>query len=204
MRAARSWAACVLLTLACHADELGWQARDGALTAQVHLAQLRPDGSLAGVPEGAHLMLEIGANTRNTLDRELLPQRPDAFLITFEPLLDKYAALMARNSRPDTRATLGAHHSRGLVLPFAVSGAHNGVRAFKISGSTDGCASLLDPVSSYYSQHCTNLTGVLEKRRVPSVSLEVVLRDWLAGRRVALAKVDAQDRKSTRLNSSHR
>ena len=93
---------------------------------QVHLAQLRPDGSLAGVPEGAHLVLEIGANTRNTLDRELLPQRPDAFLITFEPLLDKYAALLARNSRPDTRATLGAHHPRGLVLPFAVS---VGVRA---------------------------------------------------------------------------
>lgn len=92
----------------------------------MHLAQLRPDGSLAGVPEGAHLVLEIGANTRNTLDRELLPQRPDAFLITFEPLLDKYAALLARNSRPDTRATLGAHHPRGLVLPFAVS---VGVRA---------------------------------------------------------------------------
>ena len=47
----------------------------------------------------------------------------------------------------------------------------------------------LDP---HNSQDCTNLTGVLEKRRVPSVSLEVVLRDWLAGRRVALAKVDAQ------------
>ena len=123
----------------------------------MHLAQLRPDGSLAGVPEGAHLVLEIGANTRNTLDRELLPQRPDAFLITFEPLLDKYAALLARNSRPDTRATLGAHHPRGLVLPFAVSGEHNGVRAFKISGRTDGCASLLDPVSSYYSQARSHL-----------------------------------------------
>ena len=218
---------CILLSLTlqvCHADELGWQARDGALTAQVpparpppgpptclripctcrakplpcalprqvHLAQLKPDGSLAGVPEGAQVVLEIGANTRNTLDRELLPQRSDAFLITFEPLLDKYAALLARNSRPDTRATLGAHHPRGLVLPFAVSGAHNGVREFKISGRTDGCASLLDPVSSYYSQDCTNLTGVLEKRRVPSVSLEVVLRDWLPGRRVARAKVDAQ------------
>ena len=46
----------------------------------------------------------------------------------------RYAALLARNSRPDTRATLGAHHPRGLVLPFAVSGAHNGVREFKISG----------------------------------------------------------------------
>ena len=85
---------CILLSLTlrvCHA-ELGWQARDGALTAQVHLAQLKPDGSLAGIPEGAQVVLEIGANTRNTLDRELLPQRTDAFLITFEPLLDKCAA----------------------------------------------------------------------------------------------------------------
>ena len=143
---------------------------------QVHLAQLRPDGSLAGVPEGAHLVLEIGANTRNTLDRELLPQRPDAFLITFEPLLDKYAALLARNSRPDTRATLGAHHPRGLVLPFAVSGEHNGVRAFKISGRTDGCASLLDPVSSYYSQARGQLlttTSLLRSAAAPRVRVQV-------------------------------
>ena len=168
-----------------------WHARDGALTAQIHLAALRPDGSL-DVPRGLHVVLEVGANSRNTLDRELLPRRPDAFLVTFEPLLDKYAALLARNSRPDVRATLGAHHARGLVLPFALSGDHNSIRQFKISGRTDGCASLLNPVSSYYSQDCTNLTGVLERRNVPSVSLQVVLRDWLRGRDVALAKVDAQ------------
>ena len=41
--------------------------------------------------------------------------------------------------------------------PNQVSGAHNGVRAFKISGRTDGCASLLDPVSSYYSQARSHL-----------------------------------------------
>ena len=167
------------------------EVTNNALFARVQVAELH-DGHLPIPASIQRVVLEIGANTRNTLDRELLPQRSDAFLITFEPLLDKYAALLARNSRPDTRATLGAHHPRGLVLPFAVSGAHNGVREFKISGRTDGCASLLDPVSSYYSQDCTNLTGVLEKRRVPSVSLEVVLRDWLPGRRVALAKVDAQ------------
>lgn len=170
----------------------GWRALDGALSAQVHLAHLKPDGSLAGIPDNAHIVIEIGANTRNTLDRELLPQRPDTFLLTFEPLLDKYATLLARNSRPDMRGTLGAHHQRGLVLPFAVSSEPNGVATFKISGRTDGCASLLDAVSSYYSQDCTNVSGVLERRHVPSVSLEVVLRDWLAGRPVALTKVDAQ------------
>ena len=39
----------------------------------------------------------------------------------------------------------------------------------------------LNPVSSYYSQDCTNLTGVLEKRNVPSVSLQVVLRSGCEG-----------------------
>ena len=134
--------------------------------------------------------MEIGANTRDTLDRELLPLAPSAFLLSFEPLLDKYAALIvraqrcnlrplrepspalrqprvhrqecvmsgvvpwqARNSRPDTRTRLGFHHPRGMVLPFAVSGEANSVREFKISGRTDGCASLLDPVHLWHALH---------------------------------------------------
>ena len=106
---------CILLSLTlrvCHA-ELGWQARDGALTAQVHLAQLKPDGSLAGIPEGAQVVLEIGANTRNTLDRELLPQRPDAFLITFEPLLDKCAAQPRGCPNPSLVVRSPAHETHG-------------------------------------------------------------------------------------------
>ena len=65
-----------------------WRASNGQLLGTVHLAQLRPDGSLM-IPDGAQILLEIGANTRNTLDRELLPLAPSTFLITFEPLLDK-------------------------------------------------------------------------------------------------------------------
>ena len=37
------------------------------------------------VPPGADLLLEIGASDRNTLDTELLPQLPKAFLVSFEP-----------------------------------------------------------------------------------------------------------------------
>lgn len=174
------------------AGRRGWRSHGSVLQASVHVAQLRPDGSLEGIPEDASVVIEVGANTRNTLDRELLPSEPKAFLISFEPLLDKYASLLARNSRPDTRVPLGRHHARGLVLPFAVSADANAVREFKISGATDGCASLLDPVASYYSPSCTNLSGVLERRAVPTVSLEVVLSSWLKGRDVQLAKVDAQ------------
>lgn len=166
--------------------------RGTQLQASVHVAQLNADGTLAGIPPSSKVVIEIGANTRNTLDRELLPLDPSAFLISFEPLLDKYASLLARNSRPDTLTALGHHHPRGIVLPFAVSADANAIREFKISGTTDGCASLLEPVSSYYSLSCTNLSGVLERRAVPTVSLEVVLRKWLAGRDVSLAKVDAQ------------
>ena len=157
----------------------------------VQLATLDERGALE-VPDNMSIVLEVGANTRNTLDRELLPHEPRAFLITFEPLLDKYASLLARNSLPDRRTPLGFHHPRAIALPFAVSGEANAMREFKISGRTDGCASLLAAVSSYYSSDCTNLTGVLERRAVPVVSLELVLRDWLPARDVQLAKVDAQ------------
>ena len=94
------------------------------------------------------------------------------------PRCGQFAALLARNSRPDTRVALGHHHRRGIVLPFAISGGASRMREFKISGRTDGCASLLDPVSSYYSGDCTNLTGILERRAVPSVSLEVPLLSY--------------------------
>jgi hypothetical protein len=51
--------------------------------------------------------------------------------------LIRYAALLARNSRPDTRVPLGYHHPRAMVLPFAVSGVTNRVR---VSVDRDGTA----------------------------------------------------------------
>ena len=169
----------------------GWRAHGSQLQALVQVANLDESGALV-IPHHLQLVLEVGANTRNTLDHELLPHEPDTFLVSFEPLLDKYATLLARHSRPDTRSPLGHHHARALVLPFAVSAEANSIKEFKISGSTDGCASLLDPVSSYYSTSCTNLSGIAERRAVPSVSLEHVLSTWLAKRDIALAKIDAQ------------
>jgi hypothetical protein len=198
----------------------GWRTSGGQLQAWVHLAQLREDGTLP-IPHGMNVVLEVGANTRNTLDRELLPLDPSTFVLTvswrrplgwprrpaqgpawpslctlcttpcvrrpttaprppcvratiphappldlaqFEPLLDKFASLLSRNSRPDTRAELGFHNPRGIVLPFAISSTPNSMAEFKISGRTDGCASLLDPVASYYSTDCTNTSGILERR----------------------------------------
>jgi len=169
----------------------GWESKGGALSANLQVATLTPEGALQ-IPPSSKIILEIGANSRDTMDLQFLPQHPDAFLLSFEPLLDKYATLLQRNSRPDRRSPLGHHHARGIVLPFAVSSQDNGVATLKISGQIDGCASLLDAVSSYFSTRCTNRSGVAEARRVPTVSLWRVMESWLPGRDVQLAKVDAQ------------
>jgi len=84
------------------------------------------------------------------------------------------------------------HHLRGIALPFAVSSSDAPYAELKVSGDIDGCASLLSVKSSYFSKKCTNLTGVKDRRRVPTVSLETVLTKWLGGRRVDFAKIDAQ------------
>ena len=50
------------------------------------------------LPPNFTYIVEIGASDRNTLDQELLPRRPDLFLITLEPVIDKYARALARYS----------------------------------------------------------------------------------------------------------
>ena len=151
----------------------------------------RGDGLLPNVPEGLNLVLEIGANSRDTLDKRRLPKIPSAFVVTFEPLLDKWASLLSRYPTESPSRPLGHHHPRGLVLPIAVSPAANGLVELKLSGKIDGCASLLDGASSYFSSQCVN-AGPAERRSVPTASLEAVLTDWLPGRRIEFAKVDAQ------------
>ena len=94
------------------------------LVLPMHVAHLRKNGILADVPASAFpLVLEIGASDRNTLDVELLPKLPtSAFLVTCEPLVDKYARGLARDSlgSGDSWQGLGRHHPRGLLLPLAV------------------------------------------------------------------------------------
>ena len=53
----------------------------------------------------------------------------------------------------------------------------------------DGCASLLDVANTYYLADCANRSGVIETRRVPTVSFTRVLERWLGGRDVAFAKI---------------
>jgi hypothetical protein len=116
---------------------------NGMLSATIDVARLRANGTLPIPPGTTEIIMEIGANTRNTADLELLPHRPGAYLISFEPLLDKYGTLLSRNSMHDHRSPLGHHHKRGLVLPFAVA-KRDGFATFHLDGTVDGCASLLN------------------------------------------------------------
>ena len=169
------------------------------LSATIDVARLRANGTLPIPPGTTEIIMEVGANTRNTADRELLPRRPGAFLISFEPLLDKYGTLLSRNSIQDHRSPLGHHHKRGLVLPFAVA-KQDGFATFHLDGTVDGCASLLNATGlrGLGIHGCASTrSGDREERRVPTVSLRTVLGRWLAwedggGWPVAYLKIDAQ------------
>ena len=122
------------------------------LTAEIDLAWLNANGTLQLPENVTDIMIEIGANSRNTMDIEVLPKRATSFLITFEPILDKYATLLSRNSRADTKSILGRHHTRGTVLPYAVA-ANDGFATFHMS-PVDGCSSLLASQFSRFGGLC--------------------------------------------------
>ena len=93
------------------------------------------------------VVIEIGASDRNTMDVEFLPHSKSSFLITCEPVVDKYARALARNAKGagDAFQKLGHHHSRGLVLPIAVGPRElRGVQKLNL-GRNSGCSSLLRP-----------------------------------------------------------
>eukprot|EP00931_Biecheleriopsis_adriatica_P073377 TRINITY_DN47675_c0_g1_i1.p1 TRINITY_DN47675_c0_g1~~TRINITY_DN47675_c0_g1_i1.p1 ORF type:complete len:341 (+),score=42.77 TRINITY_DN47675_c0_g1_i1:27-1049(+) len=155
-------------------------------------------------PPPSEIWIEIGANSRDVMQDS--PEMKAAFakgavLLTFEPLLDKYASLMSRyGGRPDTIRQLGLQHERGLVFPYAVG--CDGSAEFHVA-AVDGCSSVLpmaednfagDPEAAakwapWVAQGCAK---ALEKRTVPCVSLEQVIGEWLGGRAITHVKIDAQ------------
>eukprot|EP00308_Calcidiscus_leptoporus_P009107 CAMPEP_0119359250 /NCGR_PEP_ID=MMETSP1334-20130426/7183_1 /TAXON_ID=127549 /ORGANISM="Calcidiscus leptoporus, Strain RCC1130" /LENGTH=475 /DNA_ID=CAMNT_0007373889 /DNA_START=26 /DNA_END=1454 /DNA_ORIENTATION=- len=163
------------------------------LVIPVHVAHLR-GGRLAAIPiDAAPLLLEIGSSDRNTADVELLPVLESSFLVTAEPLLDKYARAIGRRTTADQARErfepLSQHHRRGIVLPIAVGPAppEGEARAFKVGG-TAGCSSLLN--SSKHGSYGRWCDRVSEVRRVWTFPLATVL-GWM-GRPVDFVKIDAQ------------
>ena len=163
------------------------------LSALVDVAELDANGAIRMPHNTTYVFMEIGCSDRDTMDQDTLPKHKDAFLISFEPLLDKYAVLLARGTQDyhqdkrDMSVPLGHHHRHGVVLPFAVSATGGSVR-FHVS-RVAGCSSMLKVNrSTRWAQWCLS---DLETRRVPSLTLETAL--GLAGRRpIRQLKLDAQ------------
>ena len=121
------------------------QARSNGLFATVQIAQL-PNGRLE-IPPNMTLAIEIGTSDRDTLDAELLRRNKNWFLLSLEPLSDKYARGLARNAAGggDEFQGLGHHHKRGLILPLAVGDVPTeggSTLTFNV-GRNAGCSSLL-------------------------------------------------------------
>ena len=72
--------------------------RPNALVASVQLAHL-VRGAIPSPNGTDRVFMEIGCSDMVTADDEVLPSQPTTFLISFEPLLDKYAVLLARGTR---------------------------------------------------------------------------------------------------------
>ena len=54
------------------------------------------DGALPIPVDATPILLEIGSSDRNTMDVEVLPKIPNAFLVTAEPLIEKYSRALGR------------------------------------------------------------------------------------------------------------
>ena len=159
------------------------------------LVTLDEDGHILMPNTTRYAVIEIGCSDRDTLDEQFLPNHPKAFLVSFEPQLDKYAVLLARGTTrlfgktKDRSVPLGHHHERGVVLPLAIS-PHGGSLDFHVH-HVAGCSSLmhLNQKGAWWAPWCKT---PLETRRVPSITLSDALALIPRNLPIALLKVDAQ------------
>ena len=184
-----------------------------SLVVPVTAALLHPENAtLAAIPAHANpIIMEVGTSDRDTLDLELhLPELRSAFLISFEPMLDKYSRALSRreaSSKVQERAEpLGQHHERGLILPMAIGPTANAVGELQTLHVSPiaGCSSLKRSNRMRGSRSNSRLPAnesnrqtfsffcrpVAEERRVWVVPLKQALL-WV-GRPIAFLKVDAQ------------
>jgi len=183
----------------------GVHATADALYATLHVAHLN-DGVVQVPSRTRRIIMEVGCSDRDTMDNDELnkPLLNDTFLISFEPLLDKYATLLARgnvrfNGRlsTDRAVPLGHHHPRGVVLPFAVTphARRHGLASINVSRIA-GCSSLVpfNENTTWGSQCFTDARGggMFEQRLVPAISISNALALAPAHLPIAKLKLDAQ------------
>lgn len=175
-----------------------WFVRDGMLSATLDVLPLLQNGTLPLSQGTDRIFLEVGANSLKNVYHDELPLFPDAFLLSFEPLLHQYSTLIARYVTPGVKSELGRYYKRAIALPFAV-GSETGPAELRIAGEQDGCASLLQEAGlrADAPPGCADPNATLEIRHVPVVSLAVVLGNWLkwedgGGWPIDFLKIDAQ------------
>ena len=150
-------------------------------------------GSLHVPRHLTHALVEIGCSDFDTLALGVLPRDPFAFSLSFEPMIDKYASILAQASREyegrDRSVSLGQLGSgRGVVLPIAVS-PRGGTFDFHVAQQA-GCSSLLEHNRNSTWGH--NCDAELETRRVESITLAQALALLPAHLPIRMLKIDAQ------------
>lgn len=177
------------------AHDLSVSVEGHALIAGVQIAVVDDSGALLVPKSAKYALVEIGTSDRDTLDEKLDTTHRDAFLLSVEPLLDKYSVLISRSSDrgPRDRASpVGHHHvgGRGVALPLAVS--TDGREANLTVHRVAGCSSLADlNPDARHTRLCLS-SGQLEKRRVPTITLERTLSLIPESLTIRLLKMDAQ------------
>lgn len=173
---------------------LGVSENGAGLFANVQVASL-VNGRFAVPKNTTELLVEVGCSNRNTMDQEVLPKRKSAFLFSFEPLLDKYATLLARgdfrfNKKVrDLSVPLGHHDPRGIVLPIAIAPQSG---SFPINVSRiSGCSSLLPISATSEGRWHPQCRQKVETRIVPAITLARVL-ELLPPLPIHLLKLDVQ------------
>jgi len=162
----------------------------------VSVANLDERGYLK-VPPDAEVWIEVGSNNWEML-RDEAWNRPDVFLLTFEPLVDKWAYIQSLARRPESH----------VVLPFAVApggmGSFAPIRSQNYSDfrgergrsfQESGASSLLHYSEDFVDHHWQGAATqymFFREYLVPTVSLEWVANNLLGAREIDFLKIDAQ------------
>lgn len=171
------------------------EATESKLFARVQIANL--ERGMLPIPQNLSVVIEIGVSDEATIAMELLDRAPNYYVVSCEPLLDKYSRSLARHKigRGDQFQPLGEHHSRGVILPLAVgdrarAGVGGALQTFHV-GRAAGCSSLLG--LNARSNRLKWCRSVRESREVPTISLHNLLGLIGPGERpIDFMKIDAQ------------
>jgi len=155
------------------------------LFAYLQLAALH-NGRLR-LPSHANIVIEIGVSDRETMTETWMPSHPNDFLVSCEPILDKFAKNYAKAYASGLDKWVPLQTNTSLILPLAI-GPPAGMAIFHLKG-TAGCSSLkkANYNAKRNSLYCSKTR---ERRAVPTVPFTNLLQ-WI-DRPVQLVKIDAQ------------